>query len=142
MMSYTTVQALGQARLADLHRQAQRDTSARAARRARRARRPHFTHLAPGPVAALTRWARRPRAGAGEHVMAPVRQREPVGKTRRECPDPAERERRRARPALFASGCGSAKAEPRPGARPDANSATSIQPVSSAGGVSDEYRCF
>jgi hypothetical protein len=60
MMSYTTVQALGQARLADLHRQAQRDVLARAARRARRARRPHFAHLAAGRVAALTRWARHP----------------------------------------------------------------------------------
>ena len=30
MMQHTTVQALGQARLADLHRQAQRDALARA----------------------------------------------------------------------------------------------------------------
>jgi len=39
MMPPTTVQALGQAQLAELHRQAQRDALARAARRARRARR-------------------------------------------------------------------------------------------------------
>lgn len=59
MMHHTTVQALGQARLADLHRQAQRDALARAARRARRARRQYSAHLAPGLVAALIRRARR-----------------------------------------------------------------------------------
>jgi hypothetical protein len=39
MITHTTVQALGQARLADLYDQARRDALVRAARRARRARR-------------------------------------------------------------------------------------------------------
>jgi len=39
MMHYTTAQALGQARLAELQHQAQRDALARAARLARRAQR-------------------------------------------------------------------------------------------------------
>ncbi len=39
MITHTTVQALGQARLADLHDQARRDALVRAARRARRGRR-------------------------------------------------------------------------------------------------------
>ena len=38
MMQHTTVQALGQARLADLRHQAQRASLVRAARRARRVR--------------------------------------------------------------------------------------------------------
>jgi len=37
MITHTTVQALGQARLADLHEQARRDALVRATRRARRA---------------------------------------------------------------------------------------------------------
>jgi len=64
MMSYSTTQALGQARLADLHRQAQRDALARAIRRARR---PHSTHRTPGLLAALTSRARR-SAGAAESL--------------------------------------------------------------------------
>lgn len=56
MMPYTTLQALGQARLAELHHQAQDDALARAARRARRQQ---STHLPPGLWTALTRWARR-----------------------------------------------------------------------------------
>jgi hypothetical protein len=56
MLPYTTVQALGQARLADMHHQAQRDALVRTARRARRQ---HSTPHAPGLRAALTRWARR-----------------------------------------------------------------------------------
>ena len=59
MITYT-VQALGQARLADLHDQARRDALARAARRARRARRQHAPHRATALQAALTR-ARVPR---------------------------------------------------------------------------------
>ena len=55
MFRYTFVQALGQARLADLHHQAKRDALARAARRARRQQ---ATHRAPEFRAALTRWAR------------------------------------------------------------------------------------
>jgi hypothetical protein len=58
---HTTAQALGRARLADLHRQAQRDALARAARRSRRARRQLATHHTPALLAALTRRARRPR---------------------------------------------------------------------------------
>jgi hypothetical protein len=53
MMQHTTVQALGQARLAELHRQAQRDGLARAARRRQRARR------RPGLLAAVAGRARR-----------------------------------------------------------------------------------
>ena len=61
MITHTTVEALGQARLADLHDQARRDALARAARRARRAQRQHSTHRATGLLAALTRWARQSR---------------------------------------------------------------------------------
>jgi hypothetical protein len=39
VITHTTIQALGQARLADLHDQARRDALVRAARRARRVRR-------------------------------------------------------------------------------------------------------
>jgi hypothetical protein len=53
MMHYTNVQALGQARLAELHHQAQRDALARAARRARRARRQEVTYRAPALLTAL-----------------------------------------------------------------------------------------
>jgi hypothetical protein len=57
--------AVGQARLDDLHEQARRDTLARAARRARRgqrrARRQRPGHRASGLLAAVARWARRPR---------------------------------------------------------------------------------
>jgi hypothetical protein len=63
MMPYTTIQALGQARLDDLHEQARRDALARAAsrgRRARRARRQRSAHRTPGLLGALVRWARRP----------------------------------------------------------------------------------
>jgi hypothetical protein len=42
MITHTTVQALGQARLADLHDQARRDALVRAARWARRSRRQRF----------------------------------------------------------------------------------------------------
>ena len=61
MMHYTTVQALGQARLADLRHQAERDALARVARQAHRARRQHATHHTPALLAAFTRRARRPR---------------------------------------------------------------------------------
>ena len=60
MMQHTTVQALGQARLADLHHQAQRASLARAARQARRMRR-QSGRRTPRLLAALTGWARRPR---------------------------------------------------------------------------------
>jgi hypothetical protein len=39
MLSYTTVQSLGQVRLEEMHEQARRATLAKAARRARRAQR-------------------------------------------------------------------------------------------------------
>jgi hypothetical protein len=45
MITHTTVQALGQARLADLHDQARRDALVRAARRARRAPRSRPSRL-------------------------------------------------------------------------------------------------
>ena len=64
MMHYTTAQALGQARLAELHRQAQRDALASAVRLARRARRQHATHRPPALQAALTQRTRRPRPAA------------------------------------------------------------------------------
>ena len=60
MMHYTTAQALGQARFAELQHQAQRDALARAAGRARRAQRQHATHRPPALRAALTRVARVP----------------------------------------------------------------------------------
>jgi hypothetical protein len=65
MMHYTTAQALGQVRLAELHHQAQRDALARAARRARRARRQHATQRTTALRAALTRRARHPGAAPG-----------------------------------------------------------------------------
>ncbi len=65
MFRYTLVQA----RLADLHHQAQRDAPARAARRARRQQ---ATHRVPEFLAALRRWARtwapRPRMTAATPV--------------------------------------------------------------------------
>ena len=61
MMHPTTTQALGQARLADLHRQAQRDALARAARQARRGRRQQSGGHGSGILAARTGRARRPR---------------------------------------------------------------------------------
>ena len=54
MITSTIVQALAQARIADLRDQARRDALARAARRARRARRQHTTHRATALRAALT----------------------------------------------------------------------------------------
>jgi hypothetical protein len=61
MMQHTTLQALGQARLAEIHRQAQRDALARAARQARRARRQQSGYPGRAVLAAVTAWARRPR---------------------------------------------------------------------------------
>jgi hypothetical protein len=60
MMPHTTVQALGQARLADLHRQAQCASLARAARQARQVRRRSGRRM-PGRLGVVTGWARRPR---------------------------------------------------------------------------------
>ena len=58
MMYPPNAQALGEARLADFHRQAQRAALARAARRTRRHQR---RQRAPGPLASLTSWTHRPR---------------------------------------------------------------------------------
>jgi hypothetical protein len=60
-MMHTTAQALGRAHLADLHRQAQRDTLVQTARQARRARRQDPGHRTPRILAAVTAWAHRPR---------------------------------------------------------------------------------
>ena len=65
MITYTTIHALSQARLGDLHDQARRDALARAARRARRARRPEAPHRAATLLAALSRRARRPGPAPG-----------------------------------------------------------------------------
>ena len=58
MMYPPNAQAVGEARLADFHRQAQRAALARAARRTRAHQR---RQRAPAPLAALTGWAHRPR---------------------------------------------------------------------------------
>jgi hypothetical protein len=58
MMQPATAQALGQARLAELHHQAQRDALARAARQARHARQQQSEGHEPGLLTAVTRWAR------------------------------------------------------------------------------------
>lgn len=65
MMQHTTVYALGQDRLAEMHHQAQRDALARAARRAHRTRQQRSTHPAPRLLAVVTRWAHRPRPARG-----------------------------------------------------------------------------
>ena len=54
MIIHATVQALAQARLADLHDQARRDALARATPRARRARLQHAPHRATALLAALS----------------------------------------------------------------------------------------
>jgi len=65
MITHTTVQALGQARLADLHEQARRDALARAARRARRGRRQRFGAVRLGaPI-----WRRMTSAGRPGKVI-------------------------------------------------------------------------
>jgi hypothetical protein len=62
MMQHTTVQALGRAHLAELHRQAQRDALSRAARKAHRARRQQYGHRTPRILGAVTVWARHSRS--------------------------------------------------------------------------------
>jgi hypothetical protein len=61
MMHPTTVQALGQARLAELRHQAQHAVRARAAGRARRARREQPGNPGRGVLVVVTAWARRPK---------------------------------------------------------------------------------
>ena len=58
MMTPSTMQALAEIRLAEMHQQADRTTQARAARYARRARRQHPRYRAPSALAGLTSWAR------------------------------------------------------------------------------------
>jgi hypothetical protein len=65
MMHPTTTQALGQARLAELHHQAQRDALARAARQARHTAKQQSGNHRPGLLAAITRRACRPRTATG-----------------------------------------------------------------------------
>jgi hypothetical protein len=76
MITHTTVRALAQDRLADLHDQARREALVRAARRARHARK-RATPRAPGLLAGLTRRARPrgPRRGAcdGAHPAPGIR---------------------------------------------------------------------
>ena len=67
MLSYTTVQSLGQIRLEEMHEQARRAALAKTARRARRARRQQAAHRTLPVLAGLTRRARRP-APASECV--------------------------------------------------------------------------
>jgi len=55
MMQYTTARALGEDRLAELHRQAQRDALARAASRARHTRTPRRGRRARGLPAVAAR---------------------------------------------------------------------------------------
>jgi hypothetical protein len=59
------VTAVGQSRLDDLHRQAQRDALIRAARRVRRAQRPQSGHRAPRLLAVVAGRARRPEPAPG-----------------------------------------------------------------------------
>jgi hypothetical protein len=60
MLSYTTVQSLGQVRLEEMHEQARRAALAKAARRARRAQRQQPAHRTHPVLASLTRRAHRP----------------------------------------------------------------------------------
>jgi hypothetical protein len=65
MITHTTVQALGEARLADMHEQARRDALVRAARRARRGRRQRFGAVRLGaPI-----WRRKTSAGRPRKVI-------------------------------------------------------------------------
>jgi hypothetical protein len=61
MMDYTSAQALGQARLAEMHHQAQRAALASAARQAHRAQRQQAGYPGLGVLAALTAWLRHPK---------------------------------------------------------------------------------
>jgi hypothetical protein len=65
MLSYTTVQSLGQVRLEEMHEQARRAALAKTARRARRAQRHQAAHRTPAVLAGLTRRTHR-RAPAPE----------------------------------------------------------------------------
>ncbi len=98
MMQPTTAQALGQARLADLHHQAERDALARAARQARRAR------SQPGDRAPGS-WPPSPAglAAPGPRLRARDGSRQPPWPRRNDpprSPGPAGRDRRAARGAV------------------------------------------
>jgi hypothetical protein len=60
MLSYTTVQSLGQVRLEEMHEQARCAALVKTARRARRAQRQQAAHRTLPVLASLTRWAHRP----------------------------------------------------------------------------------
>jgi hypothetical protein len=109
-MQHTTVQALGQARLAELHHQAQRATLARAARQARRARRAQSGHRAPAVLAAA--WARRSR----RHLRVRDGARQPPGLAGRTSQRAPARQTATAgrRAALFAPGCSYRTSRPPP----------------------------
>jgi hypothetical protein len=57
-MDPTMIQHLARARLADLHREAERDAQSRAARQARRVQGQHYGYHRSGLVAVITRRAR------------------------------------------------------------------------------------
>ena len=65
MITHPTVQALGQARLADMHDQARRDALVRAARRARRARQQRSRAVRPSARI----WRRMTSAGRPRRVI-------------------------------------------------------------------------
>jgi len=65
MIPHTTIQALGQARLADMHDQPQRDALVRAARRARRARQQRSRAVRPSARI----WRRMTSAGRPRRVI-------------------------------------------------------------------------
>ena len=57
---YPMTMYVGQARLAEMHEQAERDALARAFRQARRVQRLHSGQNSPGLLATVVHWARRP----------------------------------------------------------------------------------
>ena len=65
MMNYSTAQALGQARLAELQRQAQHAALARVGRQAPRAQRRQPEYSGFGVLAALTAWLYHPKPAPG-----------------------------------------------------------------------------
>jgi hypothetical protein len=101
MMQPTTIQHLGQARLAELHHQAQRDALARAAHQARRTRRQPGGHR-PVLLAVVTRWARRLGSARGARGAAPQAPR-PAVTTRQDATARTDLADARCK-ALFASG--------------------------------------
>jgi hypothetical protein len=72
MMHPNSVQALGQARLAELHRQARRGALARTAGQARRARKQQSGNPGSAVPAAATTWARRLRPAPEGSLWQPL----------------------------------------------------------------------